>query len=177
MQDNTRQPGTLSPRTRAKIPFWWWSVPLLLLATAAGALGLARDLYWIDEVFTPYMSASDIYGPTTLADVLARNAERMWPPLHNLMLVPWGWVFGWSEYASRLMSLYVGLIGVVLLYQLGRVLFSRRVGMFAALPAGNIDFLPALLSRSTRLYHLYYIDDHNFVVILAIIGPVSPATA
>ena len=72
-------------------------------------------------------------------------------PLYYLMLRGWIALAGQSEYAMRFFALFFGVLGVPLIYALGRRLFNPDVGLFAAL---LITFSPYLTwhSQEVRMY-------------------------
>lgn len=56
-------------------------------------------------------------------------------------------VFGVNEFAARLPSAVFGLVGVIVMYLLGSMLFGRRAGAFAAvILASNVEYV--ILSRA-----------------------------
>lgn len=65
-------------------------------------------------------------------------------PLYFLLLRGWIGAAGQSEYALRFLSLIFGVVGIALIYVLGRRLFNRPIGLVAAL----------LLTVSA--YHVWY---------------------
>jgi len=59
------------------------------------------------------------------------------PPLHYWLNAASMAVFGRNEFAARLPGALAGLICVLFTYHLGRALFDRRTGLFAALVLGT----------------------------------------
>ena len=74
-------------------------------------------------------------GPRSLADVwdyLAENDPRNapgWP----ILLSVWGPFVGWSEFAIRALSLFIGLLTLAWVYRSGRDLIAPRAGLLAVL--------------------------------------------
>lgn len=101
---------------------------LLLLAFALRVSGLTVQSMWRDEVDALRFSQA------SLAD-LAKNFSRTgWNgPLFYVLLRVWVHLTGSSEFALRAFSLSSGLLGVSLVYRVGRTWFSNRIGMLAAL--------------------------------------------
>lgn len=85
-----------------------------------------------------------------LAQVLG-GMIRQNGPLYYLLLRGWIALAGQSEYAMRFFALFFGVLGVPLIYGLGRRLFNPDVGLFAAL---LITFSPYLTwySQEVRMY-------------------------
>src|SRR3989338_7996174 len=56
-------------------------------------------------------------------------------------------IFGVNEFAARLPSAVLGLIGIIAIYLLGSSLFNKRVGLFSSLIlATNVEYI--VLSRA-----------------------------
>jgi 4-amino-4-deoxy-L-arabinose transferase-like glycosyltransferase len=136
------------------VQHWFWVVPLLLLAATLGAARLNIDLFWSDEEYTVYMSAGSHHGPADLLEILIRIADNVWPPLHNLILIPWAAVFGWSAFSLRVLALFFGLLAIAMLYRLGRDMFSPRVGLVAVILLATSTFFIHYLHEG-RGYTLY----------------------
>jgi len=129
-------------------------IPLLFGVTALAAFQLNTDIFWLDEEFSIFMSGGAQFGPVSFLEIIVRVGDHAWPPLHNLMLVGWSWLFGWSAFATRLMSLYFGLLTIAMLYRVGTDLHSRQVGLVTALLGGSSAFLIHYMHEG-RGYTLY----------------------
>lgn len=98
-------------------------------------LGLGLRLYrldgqslWYDEGFSVYLARMD------LAEITARTAADIQPPLYYYLLHGWIKLFGSGEAALRSLSLLAGVLTIPLIYAAGRQLFgSRLAGLLAAL--------------------------------------------
>ena len=89
-------------------------------------------------------------SPAALIDRLFRiDATRA--PLHPMLLEGWIGVFGASEAAARASSVLCGVATVLLVFDIGRVAFDTRTGLWAAWLAA---LSPALIvySREARMY-------------------------
>lgn len=75
-------------------------------------------------------------------------------PLYFLMLRGWIDLTGQSEFALRFLSLIFGVLGVALIYVLGRRLFNRPIGLVAAL----------LLTVSA--YHVWYSQEAKMYTLI-----------
>jgi mannosyltransferase len=93
---------------------------------------------WVDEGFSVHFA----HTPWTRFWRVAwsREANML---LYYLLLRPWAH-FAVTEFQLRLLSVIFGLAGVVMIYVLGRELFSRATGLIAA----------ALLA--VHAFHVYY---------------------
>ena len=111
-----------------------WRTGWILAANVAVAAGLrgydlGRLSFWYDEVVTMRLARAG--SPAALIERLFRiDATRA--PLHPLLLEGWVGVFGVSEAAARAFSVLCGVLTVLLVFDLGRVAFDRRTGLWAA---------------------------------------------
>jgi uncharacterized membrane protein len=136
----------------------WWLllIPVLLLSFWLGARMLNADAIWLDEVLTIYDAGGDIYGPLSPVEIWTRIAEEdpYVPPLHFWLLSAWGWTVGWTAFAIRALSLFIGILAVVWTYRLGREMFSARVGFYAAAVLATSAFFIDYY-HEIRAYSLY----------------------
>jgi hypothetical protein len=109
-------------------------IPLLLLTFWLGARGLNADGYWVDEVWSLRTAGGPTFGPLSLSESWQRIAtEDAWQaPGFYLLLNVWGGMVGWSEAATRTLSLLFGVLSVAMLYRVGRDLHSPLAGVGAA---------------------------------------------
>ena len=103
----------------------------LALTVALAAFGLrvyhlGGQSLWYDEGISLYYASAD---PPVLVGLLARFGE--FPPLYFLLLHYWMSLAGQSELALRFPSVVAGVLGVVLIYILGRLLAVSGVGLTA----------------------------------------------
>ncbi len=110
-------------------PLFWLTL-LVLGAFALRAHQLGHTPLRGDEAFS-----AQYWAQLPLSESLARIATiEPHPPLTYALFHLWGRIFGiYSEFALRMLPVLGNLLGVPLLYQLGRRLHSKRVGVFAAL--------------------------------------------
>jgi 4-amino-4-deoxy-L-arabinose transferase-like glycosyltransferase len=129
-----------------KIRFFWVLVGVLLVAAAARTWNIRSQSIWFDEGWSAYAAVQ----PSLAAAVAADPTN---PPLYYVLLNGFVAGAGDSELALRWFSLLLGVLGIALVYQLGRRLFDRRAGFAAALLAA---FSPLLwwASQEARMYTL-----------------------
>jgi len=125
------------------------AIGMLALATfAVGAASLEAQSLWRDEVDALRFATA----PWT--EVLANLTRPGWNgPLYFLFLRGWIALAGRSEYALRFFSLACGVLGVPLVYALGRRLFDRRVGLVATLLISASPYL-AWYGQELKMYTL-----------------------
>ncbi|HEX8269273.1 MAG TPA: glycosyltransferase family 39 protein [Flavobacterium sp.] len=128
------------------------------LLTAILLVGLFLRLFkldfqsvWLDEVHTlseanPNFSFSEMYDALLIAEPH--------PPLYFIILKSMFSVFGYTSYVLRIFSVIVGMGGIFAIYALGKEIYSRNVGLFAA----------AILSVS--VFHIYYSQEGRMYALL-----------
>jgi hypothetical protein len=123
-----------------------------ILAVASGlrAWRLGQLSFWYDEVVT--MRLAEAATPAALIErLLKTDATRAL--LHPLLLQVWIRLFGSSEVAARALSALCGVVTVGLVWWIGRLVFDRQTGLWAAWLAA---LSPPLVSysRESRMYAL-----------------------
>jgi uncharacterized membrane protein len=140
-----------------------WFIALLTIILIAFALRVFRLDYqslWYDEAFSVYLAQF------SLADITARTAADIQPPLYYYLLHFWIALAGESEFTVRFLSLFFGVLTIPLMYVTARRLFTPTpsplprgtgegmgVGVFAALLAA-LSPLYLWYSQETRMYTL-----------------------
>jgi 4-amino-4-deoxy-L-arabinose transferase-like glycosyltransferase len=127
--------------------------PLVVIIGLGAVLRLA--LWWWSAGQPP---RNDEIDYTTLAENLVRHGEfafqpgnptSLRPPLYPALMAAVYGVFGVDNLqAVRMVQAVLSLVNVVLVYYLGRSLFSHRVGLWAA---GLYCFYPSLLAYNNLL--------------------------
>jgi len=121
---------------------WAWMLPILLLTNLLIAHHLTTDVYWFDELANLRKMGIPPYPPASLIDMLSKLGVTKWPPAYNFILLTWGNLVGWSEFATRTLSLFLGVLSVAMMYRLGKSLEGQRLGVIGAcLLATSVFFL------------------------------------
>ena len=107
----------------------------LLLATATHFHDIESRSLWEDEGWTLLLSA----GPSA-SDIVQKMAYDQHPPLYFVAIHQWIDLTGDSEFALRAYSAFFGILSVAAVFQLGRVTFGLRAGVFAAFLLAVWDF-------------------------------------
>jgi mannosyltransferase len=81
---------------------------------------------WGDEAFSAILSMKSI---PEIIKIISRDTS---PPLYNLTEHLWFGIFGTSEVAIRALSFLYFLLAVLFVYKIGKFLWGRRTGAFAA---------------------------------------------
>jgi len=136
--------------------FWWWLIPLLLLAAWLGARSLNTDVVWIDEYHSLQDTGVSFFGPRGPADIWVKLAERNpWhSPGYFMLLNVWYRLIGGDPAMLRAMSLFLGLLTIAWTYRLGRDLVGPRAGLYAAVVLGSSAFYAHFL-HEMRVYTLF----------------------
>lgn len=125
-----------------------WLLTAILLF---GAYWLSHDLtatsLWADEGWT--IAATNEANPALVISKWVYGDVH--PPLFFIGLNVWRQFTGDTVFEMRVYSVLITLIGVALLYRLGRALFSERAGWIAALLFSLHD-LVVVLTQEVRHY-------------------------
>ncbi|HEX6246057.1 MAG TPA: glycosyltransferase family 39 protein, partial [Polyangiales bacterium] len=126
-----------------------WLALVLLLAVALRALNLGTQSMWLDELF----SRRAALEPTLWGTILSGSIHDMFPPLYPIISHFAVRLPGDAEAAMRLPSAVAGAAAVFVVFAIGRVLHSARVGLVAATLMGCHWFALAY-SQEGRPYAL-----------------------
>ena len=122
-------------------------VLILLLAALLRFYRLDAQSLWSDEGNSVSLARAGF------AEIAARTAHDIHPPLYYWLLKIWLALFGASEFALRSLSAILAVILVGLIYGLGRRLFGPKVGLAAAFVAALSPF-QVYYAQETRMYML-----------------------
>ncbi len=117
---------------------------IVLLAVVARLYGIATESLWLDE------ATSLMLARMSLSELITWTAQDIHPPLFYILLHYWI-ALGESEAVLRGLSTLAGAINVWAVYALGRALFDRRTGLYAALLLALNPF-HIWYSQETRMY-------------------------
>jgi 4-amino-4-deoxy-L-arabinose transferase-like glycosyltransferase len=138
---------------RKSLSSWSRSAWILLLIVLVGAVlrlyRLDAQSFWGDEAFSALIAAS------SSAQVLGNAFASVHPPGYYFLLYLWRSVAGGTDLALRYPSTLLGVLGIVLTYQLGRNIRSKHLGLWAA---GITTLAPyhVFYSQEARMYSLLY---------------------
>ncbi len=138
--------------------YWLGIILVLLLVTWLGARKLNADGVWYDEWWSLYLAGADVFHVSrSVGDIWQRiSTEDVWQaPLYAYSLAAWGSAVGWTEFATRALSLLAGLIALAGIFRLGWTLAKRPlVGLGAA----------ALLG--TSVWYIYFLHEMRVYMLL-----------
>ena len=90
---------------------------------------LGRESFWFDEVYSIDMARQNLVGIVKTIYVESDNN----PPLFYMIMHFWVKIFGISESTFRFPSAIISSFSVLVIYKLGKLLFNKNIGLFAAL--------------------------------------------
>lgn len=101
---------------------------VLMLAFGLRLYGLDSSSFWLDEIFTATAAQMDL--PSILRFHLVEAGN---PPLTSIITHAVFACLGQSEFVARLPSALFGSVSILLVYEVGKLLWTRKVGIMAAL--------------------------------------------
>ncbi len=127
------------------LPTRVYLVAVILLGLVLRLVDIAESSIWHDEGFTMMLVRMPV------AQIIARTARDVHPPLYYLLLHYWIGVFGASETAARSLSALFLLAAVPLSYALVRRLWTESAARLAALFVAAGPFM-IRYSQEARMY-------------------------
>lgn len=121
---------------------------LTLLALGLRLYKLDAQSLWYDEGFSVYLARMD------LAEITARTAADIQPPLYYYLLHGWIQLVGDSEAALRGFSLLLGVLTVPLMYAVAWQLFHERLSALLAALLLAVSPLHVWYGQEVRMYTL-----------------------
>jgi len=129
-------------------------IALTVITAAGGALRLYRWLsysYWYDEITWVY-----IYLVSGFRELYNYSLYLAKPPLFGFLLYYWQFL-GQDEFTARLLPVILGVLLIFSVYRIGVLLYSRKVGVAAA------------LLTAVSPMHIYYSQDLSNYTLLALL--------
>jgi mannosyltransferase len=120
---------------------------ILLLGLFLRLYGLGAESIWQDEGFSIKVAHMSI------SQLIVTSAGDVHPPFYYLLLHYWIALFGDSEFSCRSLSALVGVLSIVMIYNVGRLLLGREAGMLSALVLALSEF-HIHYSQVARMYSL-----------------------
>jgi len=107
---------------------------------------------WNDELFT-----ADTANPAnSISHIIFLLKLDIHPPLHNILSYFWSHIFSYSDTSLRVFNVVIGLGGLLSLYHLGKLLFNKKVALYAVLLA-TVNFFLIRYSQEVRAYGLLFL--------------------
>jgi len=126
----------------------WILISIILAGAVLRLFHLGLQSLWHDEAVS--LAIADRLN---LAEKLTNQGHSSHPPLYYLLLWRWIRLAGISDFTARIPSTLAGLLTIPLIYQAGRLLFDRRVGIWSALFMAVLPF-QIYYAQEVRMYTL-----------------------
>ena len=143
------------PSSREWLPRWAVPAGIMLIALAARLYRLQEANLWWDEALAVWAVRKGLLGVTQW------TAGDVHPPLYFWSLWSWVQLFGESEFAMRLLSVFLGVLTVAGVYAVGQLVGGRRVAA-----------LSSLLAALAR-FHIWWSQEMRMYVLAGLAGTVS----
>jgi mannosyltransferase len=111
---------------------------------------------WNDELH----SMNGANPSSTISEVIEYSKNDQ-PPFYFLILHCWFKVFAYNEYSARFLSALIGVLGVIVMYYLGREFNNKVTGLMCS-------FLTA-----TNYFHISYSQEVRFYTLLFLLAALS----
>ncbi len=133
---------------------------VLFMAAALRFFRLGAQSLWSDE------GNSVALAQRSFAEIATRTALDIHPPFYYWLLKAWTSLFGLSEFAVRSLSAVLGILLVLVVYQIGSRLFTRQIGLAAAVFSA-INPFQIYYAQETRMYMLLALLSAALILISA----------
>jgi hypothetical protein len=121
-----------------------WIILILLVAVILRLYKIDFQSLWMDEIYTLNVASSKNSFSTIISEV---NLRESFPYLYFFIMNAMFTLFGDTSIVARIPSVIFGVMGVWMIYKLGKELYSKNTGLISA----------ALLTINE--YHLYHSQD------------------
>lgn len=126
---------------------------ILLLATILRVYHIDYQSIWLDEICSineanPNINWSDLEDTVVVSDP---------HPLLYFVLLKFSFIsFGYTSFVARCLSAFIGIVGVLAFYNLGKKLFNKKTGLIAAFLLA-INVFHIYYSQEVRMYSLLFL--------------------
>jgi mannosyltransferase len=126
---------------------------ILLIAFILRIYHIDFQSVWLDEIHTlneanPQKSFTEVYESLLIAEPH--------PPLYFYVIHILFKIFGYTTFVARVFSALLGLAGVFSIYLLGKELYNKKVGIYAAILI-TINYFQIYYSQDARMYALLFL--------------------
>lgn len=129
---------------------------VLLLILVAGAIlrlkGIALQSLWFDELMSVTWSAPKL----SFAKIISIYQGDPHPPLFPLLLHYWMIIFGYTDWAARLLTALIGCGSIYSIYLLGKESFNKQAGQIASAVIA-LNYFNLYYSHEVRSYILLFL--------------------
>ena len=129
---------------------------VLLLILVTGAIlrlkGITFQSLWFDELMSVTWSAPKL----SFAKIISIYQGDPHPPLFPLLLHYWMVIFGYTEWAARLLTALIGCGSIYSIYLLGKECFNKQTGLVASAVIA-LNYFNLYYSHEVRSYILLFL--------------------
>ena len=138
---------------------------VLLIALMLRLFHLNYEGLWNDELFT-----ADTANPrNTLGEIVRMVKLDIHPPLHNILSSYWSKIFSYNDTSLRVFNVLLGVWGIVSIYHLAKLLFNKKVALYAILLAA-VNYFLIRHSQEVRPYGLLFLlSNYSFYFFIKLI--------
>ncbi len=142
----------LSPFRVLKYPnHRWFLLGLVIIGSALRLYHLTYQSLWYDELHS--MVPTD---PQNSISSIIEYAKTDQPPLFFLYLHLFFKCLGYSELTGRLASALIGIVGIPVIYLLGKEVKNEATGLFAAMLT-TVNYYQIYYSQDVRFYGMAFL--------------------
>lgn len=128
-------------------------ISIILLSIALRFYHVDYQSLWLDEIHTVIESNPSLSLPETFEALYASDPH---PPLYFLFIKGLFSLFGSSSLVARGFSALLGVLGVWAIYLLGKELYGKKTGLYAALLL-SVNYFHIFYSQDARPYPLLFL--------------------
>lgn len=125
---------------------------VLIIAMLLRFNELTYQSLWLDELY----SASVSIPSNSFSTMFEATVRDVHPPMYQAMLWVWYHTFGFTEFVGRSFSAIASSLAVFAIYLLGKELFNKETGLYAAIITATNEFL-IFYAQETRSYSLLFL--------------------
>jgi uncharacterized membrane protein len=129
---------------------------ILILAGFSTYLRFKKLTYqslWLDELFSINLT---LQFPSIGKIINYCRFNDVHPPFYYITLLIWEKIFGINEFSGRALSSIFGILGIIAIYFLGKEMFSKEIGIFAAAIL-SVNYFHLYYSQEVRMYSLLFL--------------------
>jgi mannosyltransferase len=124
---------------------------ILILAVFLRLYELDYKSLWLDELYSIVPT-----NPQNSIGFIVEYCKADQPPFYFLILHFWFQLFSYDSFYARLLSVIIGVLGVVAIYFLGKEIKNKEVGVFASFLT-CINYFCIYYSQEARFYSLLFL--------------------
>jgi uncharacterized membrane protein len=151
--------------TFAKIDARYYVFFVLFVALVLRLFNINYEGLWNDELFT-----ADTANPrNSLGEIVRAVKYDVHPPLHNLLSSYWSKIFSYNDTSLRVFNVLLGIWGIISIHHLARLLFNKKVALYAILLA-TVNYYLIRHSQEVRAYGLLFLlSNYSFYFFIKLI--------